>query len=194
MELPVNLCLNTLKKEEFDALPGFFRPLEEIAAALPKKNGSCHTFIDQGIVLYLERDVDYNFDDFVNKVDICKAITYMYDYMGGHTVQLPGGQGARCIHQVERTVFLPQPNYFVLFLGDPIDVTKLERIEYRQDVHKFIWRTVLSDNHSAIYDDGAVVFEKVEGRRRSGYSFISIFQIQPCWVGCNTDTIHACKK
>ncbi len=166
MELPVNLCLNTLKKEEFNALPGFFRPLEEIAAALPKKNGSCHTFIDQGILLYLERDVDYNFDDFVNKVDICKAITYMQDYIGGHTVQLPGGQGARCIHQVERTVFLPQPNYFVLFFGDPIDVTKLERIEYHQDVHKVIWRTVLSDNHSATYDDGAVMFERVEGRTR----------------------------
>jgi hypothetical protein len=90
----------------------------------------------------------------------------MNDYIGGRTVQVKFDSKGRCIHQLERTVFLCQPNTFVLFNGSNIDVTKIERIKYWKGLQKMIWRTVSTDNNSAIYDDGTVTFEQLDGRTR----------------------------
>jgi len=122
--------------------------------------------VDGAILYYLERDVDFPFEEFVSKVDICKAVTYMNDYIGGRTVQVKFDSKGRCIHQLERTVFLCQPNTSVLLNGSNIDVTKIEWIEYRKGLQKIIWRTVSSDNNSAVYDDGTVTFEQLNGRTR----------------------------
>ena len=81
----------------------------------------------------------------------------MHDYIGGRSIPTGLDSQGRCIHQLERTVFLPQPNTSLLFLGRGIDVTKIELITYGADVQKLIWRTLLSDNKSANL------------RRRNGY-------------------------
>lgn len=165
-ELPINVPRNQFKEQDFKGLTAFIGPLEEIINAIPKKNGSCHTFVDGGILYCLERDVGFPFEEFVSKVDICKAVTSMKDYIGGRTVQVKFDSKGRCIHQLERTVFLSQPNAFVLFNGSNIDVTKIERIEYGKGFRKIIWKTVSSDNNSAIYDDGMVTFGQLNGRTR----------------------------
>ena len=165
-ELPINVAPNQFKEQDYEGLPAHMRPLEEIINSMPIKNASSHTFVDGAILYYLERDVDFPFEEFVSKVDICKAVTYMNDYIGGRTVQVKLDSKGRCIHQLERTVFLCQPNKFVLFNGSNVDVTKIEWIKYRKDIQKIIWRTVSSDNNSAIYDDGTVTFEQLNGRTR----------------------------
>ena len=165
-ELPINVARDQFHEGDYRALPALMRPLEEIVEAIPNKNGSCHTFVDGAILHYLERDIDFPFEKFVRKVDISKAVTSMHDYIGGRTVQVKHDSRGRCIHQLERTVFLPQPNSFILFNASTIDVTKIEWIQYGRGFRKIIWKTVLSDNDSAIYDDGTVTFERQNGRTR----------------------------
>ena len=103
-ELPINVDPNRFKERDYKGLPAHMRPLEEIIGAIPIKNASRHTFVDGAILYYLERDVDFPFEEFVSKVDICKAVTYMNDYIGGRTVQVKSDSKGRCIHQLERTV------------------------------------------------------------------------------------------
>jgi len=165
-ELPINVSPNQFTQKDYKKLPRFIRPLEEIIESIPLKKGSCHTFVDKSILLYLEREVDFPFEEFVHKVDIAKAISFMLDYVGGRAIPIKFDSQQRCIHQLERTVFLPQPNISILLLGPEVDVTKIESIEYNPDFHKIIWKTVLSDNQSAVYDDGTVTFQRQNGRTK----------------------------
>ena len=64
------------------------------------------------------------------------------------------------MRQAERNIYLPQPNYLVLYQGKPIDVSKLEVVEYAADRHRLYWKTLLSENGSATYDDGIATFER----------------------------------
>lgn len=157
--LPINLPEDEFEDEDYEKLPEALRPLEELAEALPRNSRYCYTFVDDAILYCHERDVDYDFNAFVSKVDICKAVTYMKDYVGGRTIQKTF-DNERCINQLERTVFLPQPNLFVLFNGLDVDITKIQKIEYGKDFHKIFWKTVSSDNRSGIYDEGTVIFSR----------------------------------
>jgi uncharacterized protein (DUF362 family) len=158
--LPINLPEDKFRDEDYEKLPEAMKPLEELAEALPRNSRSSHTFVDDAILYCHEREVDYPFDDFVSKVDICRAVTTMKDYVGGRTIQKTFDKNGRCIHQLERTVFLPQPNLLVLANGKDIDVTKIEKIAYGTSFQKLFWKTVLSDNHTGVYDEGTVTFEQ----------------------------------
>jgi hypothetical protein len=63
-------------------------------------------------------------------------------------------------HQAERNLYLPQPNYVVLYNGKVIDVTKIEYVTYAETEQAIYWKTVKSENASAEYDDGLVRFER----------------------------------
>lgn len=165
-ELPINVAEDAFEGRHYEELPDFIRRREEIIEAIPKKKGSCHTFLDDGILYYREQEVDFPFDDFVRKVDICKSLTYMKHYIGGRAVRVRSDSMGRCIYQLERTVFLAQPNCMMLLNGKDIDITKIERIDYREGRRKLIWKTVFSDNRSATFDVGAVTFERVNCRTR----------------------------
>lgn len=165
-ELPINVPLDRYREQSYEELPRFIRPLEEAADALPKKDGMAHTFVDGGMLFYLEREVDLPFEVFAKRMDVCKAVTHMKDYVGGNTVQVKRDDQQGLIHQIERTVFLPQPNLMVLLNAKDIDVTKIERVVYGERMHKIIWRTIHCDNGSARFDEGAVTFEKVSYRTR----------------------------
>jgi hypothetical protein len=89
----------------------------------------------------------------------------MKDYVGGHTVKKKS-QNGRCIYQLERTVFFPQPNVFVFLNDKDIDVTKIEKINYDIGSQKLFWKTVLSDNGTGVYDEGMVAFERHNYRTR----------------------------
>ncbi|MFC1822092.1 DUF362 domain-containing protein [Thermodesulfobacteriota bacterium] len=165
-ELPLNLKRNQYRDEDYEELPEFIRPMEEIIEAIPKRKASCHTFEKGGILYYMERDLDFPFDEFVSKVDIGKSLTYMKDYIGGRAVQEKHDAEGRCIHQLERTVFLPQPNLLMLFNGKEIDISKIEWINYKEGRHKIIWKTDFSDNKSATFDTGVMTFERLNCRTR----------------------------
>ena len=80
--------------------------------------------------------------------------------LGGVVVPIAYDEVGRPVKQAERNIYLPQPNYLVLYQGKPIDVSKLEVVEYRADRHRLYWKTVGSENNSAIYDDGIATFER----------------------------------
>ena len=70
------------------------------------------------------------------------------------------------MRQAERNIYLPQPNYLVLYQGKPIDVSKLEVVEYAADAIGCFGRPSRSENGSATYDDGIATFERTpEGTR-----------------------------
>jgi hypothetical protein len=164
--LPINLPEGQFQDRDYERLPEDLRPLEELVAALPRNSSSSHSFVDDAIVYWHEREVDYAFDDFVSKVDICKAVTTMKDCLGGRTLKKKFDKDSRCIHQIERTVFLPQPNWFVLVNGKDIDVTKIEKIDYGVGFQKLFWKTVKSDNDTGVYDEGTVTFRQHNCRTR----------------------------
>jgi hypothetical protein len=60
--------------------------------------------------------------------------------------------------QIERIVYLPQPNWISVFGGQVIDVEKLECVRYGKARQTIWWRTIRSMNASAESDDGSVSF------------------------------------
>src|SRR6201999_4346249 len=109
--------------------------------------------VDDAIVFRYARDLPIEFDLFVRRVDIARTIQFMNDYLGGVLVELAHDRSGRPVRQAERNIYLPQPNYLVLYQGKPIDVSKLEVVEYGADRHRLYWKTIKSENGSATYDD-----------------------------------------
>jgi hypothetical protein len=95
----------------------------------------------------------------------------MIDYIGGVIVHVKKDARRRVVHQIERNLYLPQPNYLALYQGGNIDVSKLESIRYGRTEQKMFWKTVKSENNSATFDDGTVRFARVNGNA----TFVSIF-------------------
>jgi hypothetical protein len=87
------------------------------------------------------------------------------------------------VRQAERNIYLPQPNYLVLYQGKTIDVSKLEVVEYGANCHRLYWKTVLSENDSAACDDGIATFDRtIEGTRvtitgRQQFAIPPFFQV-----------------
>lgn len=96
----------------------------------------------------------------MRKIDVARTIQFMNDYLGGVVIPLAHDDSRRPIRQAERNIYLPQPNYIVLYQGKPIDVSKLEVVEYAPDRHRLYWKTIASENDSATYDDGVATFAR----------------------------------
>jgi hypothetical protein len=83
----------------------------------------------------------------------------MNDYIGGSALTVASDNTGRTTRQIERNLYLPQPNYTVFLGGDLIDVTKLESVTYTRRRQAMVWKTIKSENGSALSDDGVVTFE-----------------------------------
>lgn len=161
-EVPLDLDLGGLDLGDYEAVVGYMRPLEQLIAATPAAdNGLRWRYLDGSVLFELSREFDVPFDRFVATVDISRSIQLMNDYIGGSTVAVARDACGRITHQAERNVYLPQPNYLVLYGGREIDVTKVEFIRYAEDHQKIFWRTLKSSNGSAEFDDGSVTFSAV---------------------------------
>ena len=164
----LGLDLETYKNADYDAVADYIEPLEAIVDALPADAwGMRRGSLDGSVLFMCSRVLAAPYDDFVARVDISQAIRFMNDYLGGSTVPVARDDQGRVIRQAERNVYLPQPNYLVLFGGRPIDVCKLETIRYGDTEQKICWRTVRSPNGTATYDDGSVLFRAVDGGART---------------------------
>ena len=140
----------------------YLEPLEQLVKAVPPdENGLRYRYVDGSVLFHYSKVLPVDFDRFVDVVPIRNAITWMKDYIGGHTVPVRRDRKGRVTHQAERNVYLPQPNWLILYGGSVIDVAKLESIHYDDDEHKIVWRTVHSSNDSATHDDGSVRFTRV---------------------------------
>jgi uncharacterized protein (DUF362 family) len=159
--VPLGVDLSSIEDAAFDRLVDELIQIEPIAAVAPEmSDGLRWRYVEDAVVFHYSRTLPVEFDAFVERVDVARTIQFMNDYLGGVVVPVAYDEAGRPIRQAERNIYLPQPNYLVLYQGKPIDVSKLEVVEYGADLHRLYWKTVGSENKSAIYDDGIATFER----------------------------------
>ena len=165
-EVPLDLSLDAFHPADYEAVIGYIEPLEDLIQDTPAdKHGLRWRYLDGSVLFKFARVIDAPFEEFCQRVDISRSIQFMKDYMGGCCVPIAWDDQGRVIHQAERNLYLPQPNYLVVYGGKMIDVAKLEYIRYEPQQQKIFWRTVKSSNDSAEFDDGSVTFARVGDRQ-----------------------------
>jgi uncharacterized protein (DUF362 family) len=158
---PLRLDTAGLRGEDFASIRAYLDPYARLLEDFPANQAGLRwRHIDGSVVFSCSHELPIPFERFVEKVDIGRAIQYMNDNIGGSSAVLRRDAGGRAVHQAERNLYLPQPNWLVLFGGDIIDVEKIELLAYGKREHAIYWRTVGSPNDSAVHDDGSVTFLK----------------------------------
>jgi len=161
VDASVNLDLSAFPLSEYSNVDGYFSRYERLIAEPALLQDEIRIRQVDGANLFAaQRHLDLPFDEFVERVDVANAIAMMNDYIGGRTAVVARDGRGRATHQAERNIYIPQPNYLVLYGGEPIDVTKLELIRRTKNQHRIVWRTVKSENRSADVDDGSVTFAR----------------------------------
>lgn len=159
--VPLGFDVSAIEDGAFERLVNELAQLEPIAAGAPgMSDGLRWRYVENAVVFHYSRTLPVGFDTFVRRVDVARTIQYMSDYLGGVVVPIAYDESGRPVRQAERNIYLPQPNYLVIYQGKPIDVSKLEVVEYRSDRHRLYWKTMASENGSATYDDGIATFER----------------------------------
>jgi hypothetical protein len=80
-----------------------------------------------------------------------------------------------------------------LYQGKPIDVSKLEVVEYAADRQQLYWKTILSENGSAVYDDGSAAFERLTDGTRIVITGRQQFTLPAFWQVFDPDLIPGLK-
>ena len=165
--LPPRVDPASFSAADYRRVPGCLAPYERLLRDFPAtRNGLRWRHVDGSVVFSGAHVFPVAFEEFVSRVDIACAIQYMNDYVGGSSMAAARDRQGRVVHQLERNLYLPQPNWLILFGGECIDVEKIERIERRAGEHCITWRTVGSANGSASVDDGRVTFSR-KGRAQT---------------------------
>ncbi|MFF4378138.1 hypothetical protein [Kitasatospora sp. NPDC001547] len=153
---------------DFDRITDLLRPLETVIDALPADAWQMRRrHVGHSILFGCERTVNAPYREFVRRVDVSRSISYMTDYLGGRVHVVSRDARGRPTRQIERNLYLAQPNYLAYYGGPPIDVCKLESVDYAEQRQRISWRTVRSPNGSADYDDGSVTFLPADGGART---------------------------
>ena len=164
----VDLGLDTADytASDYDVVAHYMAPLEaEASRARLTASGLRWCYHGDSVLFEMTRILNAPYDAFVERVDIASAIRMMNDYIGGASTVVSRDDQGRVLRQVERNVYLPQPNWLAFSGGDVIDVCKLQVIRYEYDWRRIAWRTIHSPNGSAVHDDGTVTYERQEGDR-----------------------------
>jgi uncharacterized protein (DUF362 family) len=191
----LGLDLEKYSLYDYETVVDYMEPLAQIAAQTPPdRNGLRWRYVDQSVLFEFSRNLPIEFDEFVTRVDISAAVRMMNDNMGGACVPVSVDDQGRITHQAERNIYLPQPNWMVIFGGKAIDVGKLEFIRYDQDRRQIFWKTITSANRSATFDDGLVTF----ARDKAGKTAITIvarqqFTLPLFWQAINMDFVPQVK-
>lgn len=158
-DAPVNIDPASVG-DGFDRIAGELLPLAQLMRGVPAdETGLRWRSHDGAIVFDGVRRFPIPFATFAAAVPIHRTIANMNDYIGGNAIAVAHDSDGRITRQVERNLYLPQPNYAALFGGDVIDVTKIESVTYGAHRQQMVWKTVRSENDSALADDGIVTFE-----------------------------------
>ena len=190
-EAPLGFDPGDFSAQDYDTLPDFFAPFDALLDGLPANaDGMRWLLVDGATVFEMARDVAADFDAFVARVDVAAGISLMADYLGGRRATVPADDDPLATgrtRQVERNLYLPQPNYLALWGGQPIDVCKIELVERQPSWHRLTWRTVNSPNGSATYDDGSLTFSRVSSGADAGTRVVvrgrQLFSLPPAWAG-----------
>ena len=159
--VPLAIDITAIPDQAFADLVDELTALEPVAQSATTISDTLRwRYVEKAVVFSYTRLLPIPFELFVHKVDIARTIQFMNDYLGGVVIHLAHDNARRPVRQAERNIYLPQPNYIVLYQGKPIDVSKLEVVEYESDRHRLYWKTIASENESATYDDGIATFAR----------------------------------
>jgi hypothetical protein len=187
--------INEYSPPDFEAIENYILPLAQLVTATsPDANGIKWRYIDSSVLFEYARTLPYDYKFFISRVDIAQAVQYMFDNIGGARIPVKTDDKQNVLYQAERDIYLPQPNWMVLFGGKPIDVCKIEVIRYTANSQTILWRTVKSINQSAEFDDGLVSFTA----KQKGITEIKIvarqkFALPLFWQVFNMDYLPAMK-
>jgi uncharacterized protein (DUF362 family) len=180
--VPLGIDISAIAEDAFDALVDELLGLEPVAAAAPPISSELRwRYINDAIAFRYTKTLPIEFGLYVRHVDIARTIQFMNDYLGGVVVPLAHDSSGRPVRQAERNIYLPQPNYLTLYQGMPIDVSKLEVVEYGENRHRLYWKTVLSENGSAAFDDGIATFERTSDGTQITITGRQRFTLPPFW-------------
>ena len=159
-EARLNIDPQSVADADYDSLAGDLAIQSELLRGLAADEQGLRWRFDDGAVLFDgARKFPIPFAEFAKAVPIHRTIQFMNDYVGGRALATRLDKRARVVRQLERNLYLPQPNYTALGGGVVIDVTKVETVDYARSRQRMFWKTVKSENGSAIADDGIVTFE-----------------------------------
>lgn len=194
-DAPVNIDPATVGPAAFAAIAGELLPLTELLRGVPPDHTGLRWRSHDGAILFDGvRRYPIPFDAFVAEVEINRTIQYMNDYIGGNAIAVGRDQTGRVTRQIERNLYLPQPNYTILFGGDVIDVTKLETVTYAPGRQRMVWKTIKSANDSAIADDGSVIFEALGDDTLVTIWGRQLFRLPPLLDAIDFDLLPALKQ
>lgn len=189
VEVPLGFDLGAYTEADYRGVPIYLALLDRLLDATePSAGGMRWRYLDGSVLFEVSRVLEAPYEEFVARVDIAEGISLMADYLGGRAVPVGWDDTGRVVMQAERNVYLPQPNYLGFWDGEPIDVCKIELVEYTERRRRLMWRTVASPNGSADHDDGSLTFAStddgrtvvvVRGRQR--------FTLPPFWAAVDLD-------
>jgi hypothetical protein len=190
VQAPLGLRLEDYSEADYRAIVAELSVLENLLKDVePAAENLRWRYVDRATVFEFSRELPIDFDEFVRHVDVAKTIQYMNDYIGGVAVPVKRDASGRVLLQAERNLYLPQPNYLALYQGKEIDVSKLEVCEYSEGSCRMFWKTVKSENDSAIYDDGIVIFTRAGDSTRVQIIGRQLFVLPPFWQAVNLDLV-----
>jgi hypothetical protein len=192
-------CLNvdpaSLSDADYDALPAELGVQAELLRGVVANADGVRWRFDDGAVLFDgARRIPVPFEAFTEAVAIHRTIQFMNDYAGGRALVTGVDSQGRVARQIERNLYLPQPNYTALGGGVTIDVTKIEAVDYSPRRQRMFWKTVLSENGSAIADDGIVTFEALGGDTLVTIWGRQHFSLPPLWAALDRELAPAMKR
>ena len=219
VEVPLGFDPASFAAPEYDGLPTFFAPFEQLLNGVPTDvpsgsvngspngpgNGSGSSsgvgsesmrwrMLDGAVVFETSRVIAASFGEFVARVDVAAGISLMADYLGGRRVPVSVDDQGRVVRQAERNLYLPQPNYLAIWRGEPIDVCKIELVQRGEEEHRLLWRTVSSLNGSATWDDGSLTFTDLgSDGTRATVRGRQLFTLPRAWSGMDLDLMPELK-
>ena len=181
-EVPLGFDPVEFGPEDYTSVVSEMLALERLIDGAPEFGAGLRwRYLDEAVLFEYRRALPIDFDTFVASVDVALTIQYMNDYIGGVVVPVEFDAADRVVRQAERNLYLPQPNYLVLSDGKPIDVGKLEVVEYEADAHRMYWKTIRSENDSATHDDGMVTFARTDDGTAVTIVGRQLFTLPPFW-------------
>lgn len=194
-EASINIDPTKLRAADYDGLPAELLGQAALLRGVAADADGVRWRFDDGAVLFDgARRIAQPFEDFAASVEIHRTIQYMNDYIGGQALATRRDKHGRVTRQVERNLYLPQPNYTAIGGGVAIDVTKIETIEYAPGRQRMFWKTVKSENDSAIADDGIVTFEALGEDTLVTIWGRQHFRLPPIWAAIDQGLDPAMKR
>jgi hypothetical protein len=194
-DAPLNIDPASVSDADYDGLAAELSVQADLLRGTAADDQGLRWRFDDGAVLFDgARRIPIPFEAFAGAVEIHRTIQFMNDYAGGRALVTGLNAEGRVVRQLERNLYLPQPNYTAVGGGLVIDVTKIETVIYADRRRQMFWKTIRSENASAIADDGIVTFEAlgddtvvtIWGRQQ--------FCLPPLWAALDRELTPAAKR